>query len=369
MDRFSQWISEFSPINIEALGKNILNEEQIISLKQYNEALSCFKSDKKEEAFTAAKDAVEKNPRFTEAKILLAILYFMKNEDEIGEKILDEVMKEEKYGSAAARYCELTQLELDGEKDGGEGKFAGTREFVFRVRENRGVIDSVIRYITGIIAGLALALIIGLPSIFGTRDNSHLAEEKHMYYQSQIDDLTKKLEDYQEELKTKELAVIEYTKERDGYLEEAEHLKGSLLLYQAEEYLSQGKYEDAADIFVQIRDISVDEGDRERFEELDGLINTIAADRAFNTGYNMFQGGEFSGALEKFLKAEQYMPDYQRMDILLYYIGKSHMELKDYTRAKEYFKKVIARFSGGEYAAYSQRRIEDIDRISTYKEE
>ena len=51
------------------------------------------------------------------------------------------------------------------------------------------------------------------------------------------------------------------------------------------------------------------------------------------------------------------MENYSKMDIVLYYIGKSYLELKDNENARIAFQEVIERFPNSEYARYSENRL------------
>ena len=364
MNRFSEWISKFSPVDIDALKRSFLSEEQIMSLKLYNEALSEIRSEKTDEALSLVKEAVLKNPDFTEAKTLLGILYFLKEDRERAEKILDEVIEEEKFGATAAIYGELTKKNIAGEKAARDVKSSNTRQIVLKVNEQRDRYDPAIRYATGIIAGLAVAFMIGLPSIFGSKDNSELAAEKTAYYESRIEELTVELDDYKERIIVEQSQIENYKDEIKTFSDRSSNLEDIIEIYKAEELFSQRKYEETADILLQLKDNNLDFDYRQRYEQLLESVMHVAADLVFNNGYNMFQNADYKSALEKFLKVGQYMPDYARMDIVIYYIGKAYIELKEYSKAVEAFEEVIERFPGGEYAGYSQRRIQDINRIS-----
>ncbi len=51
------------------------------------------------------------------------------------------------------------------------------------------------------------------------------------------------------------------------------------------------------------------------------------------------------------------MENYSKMDIVLYYIGKTYLELKDNENAKLAFQEVIEKFPNSEYARYSEHRL------------
>ncbi|HOJ12450.1 MAG TPA: tetratricopeptide repeat protein [Clostridiales bacterium] len=232
---------------------------------------------------------------------------------------------------------------------------ASLPEFPLIGRRKTGSRDGAIKYLTGIIIGLIIAFIVGVPSIFKPQagkeankkdDNIASLEALVKEYEVKYNQLSDKNETLKKELETVKL--------------DADYYKSAIKLYEAEELLKVRKYEEAADILVVVKNAGFNSSEKDKYERLSKEIMPRAADLVYSQAYNLFQAGKYRESLEKYSKIPDYMENYGKLDIVLYYMGKCYLEIGDKENAKKEFDNVISKFPESEYAKYSKSRLDSI---------
>jgi tetratricopeptide (TPR) repeat protein len=90
---------------------------------------------------------------------------------------------------------------------------------------------------------------------------------------------------------------------------------------------------------------------------------TLAAKAACDEGIRLFNKRMYEDALKLFGKVQLYIHDYERMDAVLYYSGKSYKELNDSRSALAAFQKILENYPASKYYRYAQLRINELTQI------
>lgn len=369
-------LKNFLPISLENITKinSDIPEDIKNSILLYNNALEKLKMNSEDIAIIELKKAISLNPEFYEAINLLGLCYYYLKEYEKAEEMFEKVTKAENNGIRAFNYLRIMRNEEtpDISQTKGTAKKSGVRKKVAKTREiksdkvsirgfsttGEGKSDrkqDVIKYLTGIIIGIIIAFLIGIPSIFKYNNGSDVnngdtdkgpAVIENNEYEEKYRQLSNEYENLKKDL--------EATKtERDYY-------KAAIKLYEVEDLAKARKYEEAADMLILIKNIEFKDAEKEKYDKLFNDIMPRASDIVYSQAYNLFQAKKYRESLNKYSKISEYYENYGKMDIVLYYMGKCYLELNDKENAKAMFLKTIEKFPDSEYARYSKSRVDSI---------
>jgi len=148
-----------------------------------------------------------------------------------------------------------------------------------------------------------------------------------------IDSLTKELEDQKKILNenTEKIVVLE---------EKLKDTNNLLNLYLAKSYYSDGRYADAAQILLALKDVQFKDEDLDVYNQVYQGSMTESAKSVYNIGINLFNQQNYQGALDNLLLVREYDPNFEEMAQTLYYIGKTYYELGLADKAIESYKQL-----------------------------
>ncbi|HHY24432.1 MAG TPA: tetratricopeptide repeat protein [Clostridiaceae bacterium] len=383
-------LKSFLPINLDNILKmgNEISEDIKNSILLYNNALENLKMDSEDIAMIELRKAISLNPEFYEAINLLGICYYYLKDYDKAEEMFAKVAKAEKNGVRAFNYLKSIRKEENPDISQGIGqvkkshasrkKASRSREVVTReinTRERRpdavrlnvfpstgkGKTDrkqEFIKYLTGIIIGLIIAFLIGIPGISKQNKDGNIGNEGT----SKDPVVTENGENAEYEEKYKQLSS-EHEKLKKDYeiaITDRDYYEAIIKLYDADDLYKAQKYEDAADMLVLVKSIEFKGDEKGKYDKLANEVMPRASDIVYSQAYNLFQGQKFKEAVNKYLKITEYYENFGKMDIVLYYAGKCYLELNDNEKAKEMFLKTIEKYPDSEYAKYSQSRLNSI---------
>ncbi|NLC69305.1 MAG: tetratricopeptide repeat protein [Clostridiaceae bacterium] len=381
-------LNKFPSINLDSIARidSNISDDVRTSILLYNSALQNLKSDSEDIAIIELKKAVSLNPEFYEAINLLGLCYYYMKEYEKSEEMFEKVVKAENNGVRAFNYLRVIRGGEEKTGDIAEKKkvkkkkstvkrvessrddrhqgdtrpdMTSIRGFSYTGRGKSNKKNDIIKYLAGIVAGLVIAFIIGIPGIFGPWDDAGentgdmeietVVVEKNEYeeYKEYKEKYTR-LENEHENLK-KELDTVKV--ERDYY-------KAVIKLFEIEALANARKYEEAADMLASFKGVQFTGAEKEKYDNLFNNIMPRVSDALYSEAYNLFQAGKYAESLEKYTKITEYYENYGRMDVVLYYMGKCYLELGDNENARTMFLKTIEKFPDSEYAGYSRSRLE-----------
>jgi tetratricopeptide (TPR) repeat protein len=381
-------LKKFPPIsleNIDRIDSNISDDVRS-SVLLYNSALQNLKSDSEDIAIIELKKAISLNSEFYEAINLLGLCYYYMKEYEKSEELFEKVAKAENNGVRAFNYLrairggeertgEYSEKRKEKKKKHAMKKAesrrdtrpqadtrpdtAGIRGFSYTGGGKIKKKNDAIKYLTGIVVGLIIAFIIGIPGILGLEgksgeNNEDTEKEPVVVENDEYKEKYIQLENEYEDLKN-ELEVAKA--DRDYY-------KAAVKLYEIEELADARDYEEAADMLVLFKDVQFSGVEKEKYDNLFNDIMPRVSDTLYSEAYNLFQAGKYIESLGKYIKITEYYENYGKMDIVLYYMGKCYLELGDDENARTMFLKTIEKFPESEYAGYSKSRLEALSKRS-----
>ena len=417
-------LKSFTPIDLDSILKTNpeISEDFRTSVMLYNNALENLKMNSEDIAVIELKKAVAMNPDFNEAVTLLGLCFYYMKAYEKAEEMFDRVAKAESNGVRAFNYLKTVRDKDNSEYSENENKNKKSRakksdsrnsdsrstrasssrssssnvlknnkqsqsitqttmpkairqvaqdtsyavpksvsrsmpELPLRVKLKGNKKDELVKYATGIIIGLIIAFVIGVPSIFGAKTDKKTDIKNE---NENIVVLTEKIKEYEDKNNQLSVENDNLKKELEKTQTDTKYYESAIKLFEADELVKGKKYEEAADILVTIKNIGFNSIEKEKYDKLLNDTMQRASDIVYSQAYNLFQTGKFEEALDKYIKIPEYTDDYRKMDIVLYYIGKSYLELKDNENATKAFEKVISKFPNSEYAGYSQSRLNGI---------
>jgi len=135
-----------------------------------------------------------------------------------------------------------------------------------------------------------------------------------------ITTLTKELDDKSKTLNenTEKIVVLE---------EQLKNERNLLNLYLAKSYYSDGRYADAAEILLGLKEVQFKDEDLDVYNQVYQGAMTESAKSVYNIGINLFNQQNYQGALENLLMVQEYDSSFEEMAQTLYYIGKTYYEL------------------------------------------
>ncbi len=379
----------FLPIDLDNIIKmgNDISEDIKKSILLYNNALENLRMNSEDIAMIELRKVISLNPEFYEAINLLGICYYYLEDYDKAKEMFEKVAKAEKNGVRAINYLRDLRKEEDPviSQSGGKVKKNRMREKVPRSKEvkSRETVvrerkpDTVrliqypsigkekinkkqefIKYLTGIIIGLIIAFLIGIPGLTKQNKNTNIGNEG-ISKGPEINESGENAE-YKEKYERLNNEYEKLKKDYDTTITDKDYYKAVIKLYEADDFYKARKYEEAADMLVLVKNIEFSDTNKVKYDNLYKEIMPRASDIVYNQAYNLFQGQKFKESLNKYLKIPEYYEKYGKMDIVLYYAGKCYLELNDNEKAKEMFLKTIEKYPDSEYAKYSQSRLNSI---------
>lgn len=77
----------------------------------------------------------------------------------------------------------------------------------------------------------------------------------------------------------------------------------------------------------------------------------------YSSSFSLTNQKKYEEVIELLLPILKYNPNFKNTDAVVFYIGKSYEEIKNYTKAKEYYNIVIDKYPGTDYANWAAYRL------------
>lgn len=367
-------LQNYQPIDLKSIKENTSDIPDNIknSIILYNKALESLGSGSEDIAIIELKKAISMNPHFCEAMNLLGLCYSYIKDYPRAAEIFEKVAAAENNGVKALRYLNLLNAggnpapanTRDKKKAGlnmskaKTSKKPGNGTPFFNNLKPGGRID-LIKYMAGIVIGALLVLLVRLPYVSGNNDNADLRvtadgdkklmEEKIAAYESSYKELEEKYRNLQKDLEAAKSSVDYY--------------KFSIKLFEVESMVSKKNYEGAADMLVLMKTVDFKGEEKARFERMYKEIMPAAATAVFEQGFKLFNAGQYQEALKKLNKVQVYDNNFERMDAVLYYAGKSYKELNDSRNAVAMFQRILDNYPESRYSKYAGFRVKELTEL------
>lgn len=355
-------LQNYPAINLKAL---VEDESQIPdniknSIELYNKAIESIKIDSEDIAIIELKKAISENPDFYEAMNLLGLCYIYANENEKAIEIFKNVISAENNSIKALGY--LNRLGVsDSIQDNDDKKKraaspatkidkisspTGKRGSGKAARKNKSA--GYIKFFAGFVAGFLVMFAVSMtaPSSGASNEDLKTYEDMISSYETKYNNLKTEYDDLKAELETA-------NKELD-YRASVEKLD------EIEELVSKKNYQQAADMLLLMDAVEFKEAEQARYDSLyEDTMPRVAAE-LLNKGIQLCDAKNYEDALKNLEKIQTYVKDYDRIDAVLYYSGKSYQGLNNTLKAKEAYNKIINDYPQSKYVQYSRYRLNEM---------
>jgi TolA-binding protein len=369
-------LNNFKPINLdeiiqrnEKIPDNIRN-----SIFLYNKAIESLRSGSEDIAAIELKKAVSMNPNFNEALNLLGICYSYIGEVEKAGEVFRRVIKAESNSILAMNYMQKLGLadtipvqfekpsKQPAAKQSDSLKRIRERKTykIERKNEKRGARKTLLYYLMiggAFAAGFLAAIVIYsmMPpkeTVVPQPDQSAIdaaVNAAKQENQARVEELEKKIDSLQ--------------KEKDNAVAQTDYYKSSLKLYEIESLYRSKDYQGAADILLLMKTVQFRDAEKEKFDTLYETVMPLAAKAAYDQGYKLYNSRKYPESLKSFEKVAIYDENYDRMDAVLYYMGRCHQFAQDSRTAIALFQKLVDNYPKSGFLRSAKARINELTKL------
>ncbi|MCI9594122.1 MAG: tetratricopeptide repeat protein [Lachnospiraceae bacterium] len=324
-------------------------EKENQTLQAYNQALAYIKSKNEDLAVLQLNRAVEANPHFVKAQMLLALICMSQGDYVKAGKSLLQVLQIDKSNAAAQQYMTIVKQNT-GREEAEQKKQKNA--YSHRQMEEDDIIippaykessgwSSILNIIAGLVIGMAAMFFLVMPAITKSLNASH--NQELISYSQKINELNQELDvvkgDYTS-LETEagqmkeQLATIE--EENQARLNQYQILIGILQAYRNDDLMT------TAQLFSMLDASLITD------EDVLAIVNAIAEDMTTN-GYQTLQNmgtaawntGRLDDAIQYYEKSIQVKPDNTSAMFLL---GRLYQDQENTEKANFWFGKILDEF-------------------------
>lgn len=338
------------------------------TIKKYNLALNYCRQDSRDLAIIQLKKVISMNPRFVQARQLLALLYIDTQEWDKAKKELEKALRTDANNTTTLRYLNEVMSMLPAEDDRPKRKkdaiiYQSGNDTVIQpvTKKDRTVINTLVNICIGIVVGVCVVWFLVVPAKVGQANEQ--ADARYKALSEQLDAKTVLAEELNAQIETlsKEKASLSSSlteaQGRNTALEANTDLIEATLMYvdgnademaiaEALELIPEDYLEGASESFVKLHDT------------LKKAIGKVVAKTSYDKGYEAFRSEDYDAAILNLERAFEYD---ETNGEALYNLGNSYYKRGDSKKAAEIYEKVIELFPGTEKAKKSENYIREIN--------
>lgn len=338
------------------------------TIKKYNMALLYCQQDGQDLAVIQLKKIVSMNPKFVQARQLLALLYMNSQEWDKAKRELEKALRIDANNTITLRYLRETQEMMPAEEEHVKRKkdavvYKSGNETVIQpvAKKDTAGFQTILNILIGLGLGLGIAWFLVLPS----RIERIKSESNDMYREVsekldaktvQVDELNAQIDDL-----TKETASLTTSlnaaQEANAAIEANTDLIEAALMY-INETADELAIADALEL---IDGYYIENEATESFKNLYATIKTgigeTVSKESYNAGYEAFRTEDYDTAVTKLARAYDYNPDNGEA---LYNLGNAYNKKGDTDKAVEIYEQVMELFPNTEKARKSDTYIKEI---------
>lgn len=338
------------------------------TIKKYNMALMYCQQNGQDLAVIQLKKVISMNPKFVQARQLLALLYINSQEWEKAKKELERALRIDANNTITLRYLK----EVDEMMPAEEERTKRRRDAVVYQSGNETVIQpvgkkeaaglqTILNIVIGIALGVSIAWFLVLPSqIQQVRNESN---DKYREVSEQLDaktvevnELTTQISQLTEE-KTDLTNSLNAAQEANAAIEANTDLIEAALMY-------MNKTQDELAIADALELIDQEYLANEATESFRNLYNAVkegigpvVARESYNVGYDAFRTEDYDTAIINLSRAYDYNP---KNGEALYNLGNAYNKKGETQKALDIYEQVIELFPNTEKARKSETYIKEI---------
>ncbi|NDO51242.1 tetratricopeptide repeat protein [Lachnospiraceae bacterium MD335] len=338
------------------------------TIKKYNMALVYCQQDSLDLAVIQLKKVVSMNPKYVQARQLLALLYINTQEWERAKKELERALRIDMNNTITLRYLK----EVDEMMPTDEERIKKRREAVVYQSGNDTVIQpvgkkeaaglqTIFNIIIGIVLGVGIAWFLVLPSQIQkvtseSNDKYREVSEQLDAKTVEVNELTTQISELTAE-KTDLTNSLNAAQEANAAIEANTDLIEAALMYMND---TQDELV-IADALELIDKTYMENEATESFRNLYDAIKTgigpVVAKESYNVGYDAFRTEDYDTAVTNLSRAYEYNP---KNGEALYNLGNAYNKKGETEKAAEIYEQVIELFPNTEKARKSETYIREI---------
>lgn len=342
------------------------------SIILYNKALESLRTNSEDMAIIELKKAVAMNPTFYEAMNLLGLCYSLINEKTKAAQMFQKVINAETNGIRANKYMKdidegenPASMPAKAKKRNTYGK-AGAKPapveaspFYVMLGEKlkKELRKEWVKYLAGFAAGAILVFLICLPFLLGAGRPVSSPESEIL-----AEELKSELEQMEREYAQLESSFKGLQEELEEANSSLEYYKYAAKLSEVGSFIAQKDYIQAADLLLLMKAVEFTSPEKEHFDSLYEQAVPQAAKLTYDNGFALYNQRKYEDAIKELDKVGVYMEDYEKMDAVLYYTGRSYQALNDSRSALANYQRILDEFAGSTYVRYARNRINELTR-------
>ena len=338
------------------------------TIKKYNMALTYCQQDSLDLAVIQLKKVLSMNPRFVQARQLLALLYMKNQEWDKAKKELDKAFHIDVNNTMTLRYLKEVEEMTPSEEERARKKreaivYQSGNDTVIQPvgRKDRSWLQTLANILIGVVIGVGIAWFLVLPS----------------RVQQAQDEVNERYRVVSEQLDAKTVQVNELTSQVSELTQEKDSLSSSLSAAQADKVQIQantqlieavlmhmnktGDEMAVADALEQIdgeyMENEATDSFKALYDALKGSIGKVVGRKSYDVGYAAYRAEDYDTAIVNLERAYSYDPTNGEA---LYNLGNSYNRQGNLGKAVEIYEQVVELFPHTEKARKSEGYIKEI---------
>lgn len=336
--------------------------------KKFNMALNYCQQDSLDLAVIQLKKVISMNPKFVQARQLLALLYINSQEWEKAQKELEKAHAIDANNTLTLRYLrEVNEMMPDDDEYVRRKKDvivyqSGNDTVIQPVGKKENVaLQTIINILIGVAIGAGIACFLVLPASVQRAQSE--VNTKYKAVSEQLDAKTAQVDELTAQ-------VNSLTNEKDSLSNSLNAAQGNTLALEANNNLIDAALmyinETGDEMAIADKLELIDEGylENESTQSFTTLYNTlkesvgaVVANTSYDLGYEAFRTEEYDIAIENLERAFRYDPENGEA---LYNLGNAYNKKGDTDKAVEIYRQVIELFPDTEKARKSATYIKEI---------
>lgn len=338
------------------------------TIKKYNLALAYCQQDGQDLAVIQLKKVVSMNPKFVQARQLLALLYMNSQEWEKAKKELERTLRIDANNTITLRYLREVHEMMPSEEERVKKKkeavvYKSGNETVIQPvgKKDMAGLQTILNIIIGLILGLGIAWFLVLPSRIdkiqsASNDMYKEVSEKLDAKTVQVNELNAQIDELTKETATLTTS-LNAAQEANAAIEANTDLIEAALMY-IDDTAGELAIADALELI----DAAYMENEAtESFKNLYATIKSEIGDKvskeSYKVGYDAFKDEDYDTAIEKLTRAYDYNP---KNGEALFNLGNAYNKRGDKEKALQIYEEVKKQFPGTEKAKKSETYIKEI---------
>ena len=330
------------------------------TIKKYNQALLYCRQDSKDLAIIQLKKVLSLNPRLVKGHQLLALLYMQEDRLEQAKKSLRNAGKIDANNTTTLRYLKEVNAKLKERNSGNKKKEedlisyqSGNETIIMPNRFQDSSLGSTLSYMAiGLVVGI---LVIGFLVVPGVKSqaradvkeelvaaNDAVATSAQTIYslENEIEDLKKRLTEYEGENGTLPLQTVAY-----------ESLLKAYVAYIGNDYETAGIEVEKVDV-NQLTDAA-----KNTYKTVWDAVAPSYYSGIYSDAYTAFAEANYEAAIELFVKVVAYDERYKD-GYASYYLAQAYNKSGNMEAARPYYQFVIDNYPGTERARTAKNYLE-----------